>query len=101
MSRSGRFLTNTSIVEFQRFTAHIVQQLLIGKIGKLTLTRRRFLWLVAIATPGIVYADAKWFEPNWVKVRTVKLTAEKPTHRIVHITDIHHKGDRQYLESVI
>jgi predicted MPP superfamily phosphohydrolase len=71
----------------------------IGRIGKLS--RRKFLWLAAIASPGVVYADAKWIEPNWAKVRSVKVTHGKPTHRIVHITDIHHKGDRAYLESVV
>ncbi|HEY3854388.1 MAG TPA: metallophosphoesterase [Verrucomicrobiae bacterium] len=70
-----------------------------GKIGKIT--RRRFLCFAAIASPGIVYADANWIEPEWVKVRSVKVSPEKPTHRIVHITDIHHKGDRPYLESVV
>jgi hypothetical protein len=65
------------------------------------MTRRRFLALSALASPGIIYADAKWIEPHWVKVRTLRVTKENPTHRIVHITDIHHKGDRPYLESVV
>ncbi len=65
------------------------------------LTRRRFLFLAALASPALIYADAKWIEPNWVKVRTLKMTEGKPTHRIIHITDIHHKGDRPYLESVV
>jgi len=65
------------------------------------LTRRRFLFLAALASPGLVWADARWAEPNWVKVRTVKLTDGKPSHRIIHITDIHHKGNRAYLESVV
>jgi predicted MPP superfamily phosphohydrolase len=46
-------------------------------------------------------ADAKWLEPEWVKVRRVRLGTGKPTHRFVHCTDIHHKGDRAYLQSVI
>jgi predicted MPP superfamily phosphohydrolase len=25
----------------------------------------------------------------------------KPTHRIVHFTDVHHKGDRAYLQGVV
>ena len=56
---------------------------------------------VALASPGIIYADAKWIEPHWVKVRTLRLTKENPSHRVVHITDIHHKGDRPYFESVV
>jgi predicted MPP superfamily phosphohydrolase len=65
------------------------------------ITRRRFLFLAALASPGLVAADASWIEPNWVKVRTVKLSDGQPSHRIVQITDIHHKGDRPYLESVV
>jgi predicted MPP superfamily phosphohydrolase len=65
------------------------------------ITRRRFLFLAALASPGLVWADAKWVEPQWVKVRCIKLTQEKPSHRLVQITDIHHKGDRPYLESVV
>jgi predicted MPP superfamily phosphohydrolase len=65
------------------------------------ITRRRFLCLAALASPVLIYADAEWFEPQWVKVRTIKLTGQKPSHRIVHITDIHHKGDRPYLESIV
>jgi hypothetical protein len=65
------------------------------------INRRRFLLLAALASPALVAADAKWIEPTWVKVRTIKLSDETPSHRIVHITDIHHKGDRVYLESVV
>jgi uncharacterized protein len=65
------------------------------------ITRRRFLFLTALAAPGLVYADAKWIEPHWVKVRTVRVAEGKPSHRIIHITDIHHKGDQPYLEAVV
>jgi hypothetical protein len=65
------------------------------------ITRRRFLCLAALASPGLIAADANWIEPDWVKVRTVKLSGGRPSHRIVQITDIHHKGDRPYLESVV
>jgi predicted MPP superfamily phosphohydrolase len=65
------------------------------------MSRRRFLLLAALAAPALVYADAEWMEPQWVKVRTIKLAKGKPSHRIVHVTDIHHKGDRSYLERVV
>ena len=65
------------------------------------ITRRRFLFFAALAAPALVGADAKWLEPHWVKVRSIKLSTGKPSHRIIHITDIHHKGDRPYLESVV
>ena len=65
------------------------------------MSRRRFLFLAVLASPAAVYADANWIEPHSVKVRSIKLTKQAPTHRIVHITDIHHKGDRAYLEYVV
>jgi uncharacterized protein len=65
------------------------------------ISRRLFLFLAALASPALVYGDAKWLEPGWVKVRSINLAQSKPTHRIVHITDIHHKGDKAYLESVV
>jgi len=65
------------------------------------ITRRRFLLCSIAASPALVCADASWLEPHWVKTRTIRLAQKSPSHRIVHITDIHHKGDRPYLESVV
>ncbi len=49
----------------------------------------------------MIYADASCWEPHWVKTRFLNLAGKHPSHRIVQITDIHHKGDRAYLESVV
>jgi len=69
------------------------------KLGKLN--RRRFLLYSLLAAPTAVWADARLLEPTWVKTRTVRLAQGTPSHRLVQITDIHHKGDRAYLESVV
>jgi predicted MPP superfamily phosphohydrolase len=65
------------------------------------LNRRRFFYSLAFGLPSFAFADSYWIEPNWLKVRKVSLTKEKPTHRFVHFTDLHYKGDRKYLESVV
>jgi len=65
------------------------------------MTRRRFLFLTLAASPGLVWLDATRVEPHWVKTRRIRLADSTPSHRIVHITDIHHKGDRPYLQSVV
>ena len=65
------------------------------------INRRRFLALSILASPALACADANWLEPKWVKIRSIKLTRNKPAHRLVHFTDIHHKGDRPYLQSVV
>ncbi len=54
-----------------------------------------------LSSPFLAMADAKWLEPEWVKVRRVRLGAGKPKNRFVHCTDIHHKGDRAYFQSVV
>jgi len=68
------------------------------------ISRRRFLALfgaTCAAVPLGVAADAKWFEPTWLKVRRHRIGSGKPTHRLVHFTDLHYKGDRAYAQSVV
>ncbi|MDR3456713.1 MAG: metallophosphoesterase [Verrucomicrobiae bacterium] len=68
------------------------------------ISRRKFIATaggVLLASPLAVAADAKWIEPTWLKVRRVRIGAGLPAHRLVHFTDIHHKGDRAYLEQVV
>lgn len=65
------------------------------------INRRRFLFAGLILTPAVVAADACWIEPHWLKTRTLRLTKDKPTHRFVHFTDWHYKGDRAYGESLV
>jgi predicted MPP superfamily phosphohydrolase len=65
------------------------------------INRRRFLLAGLIVTPLAAYADARWIEPHWLKVKKLRLTRDQPTHRFVHFTDLHHKGDRAYGEAVV
>jgi predicted MPP superfamily phosphohydrolase len=46
----------------------------------------------------MLYAFA--VEPRWVVMRTIRL-ADAPSRRLVHITDLHYKGDRAYLERIV
>ena len=64
-------------------------------------SRRRWLITALLAAPGVAVADAIGLEPKWVKTRHVRLGNAKPTHRVVHFTDVHHKGDRAYLQAVV
>ncbi len=63
--------------------------------------RRRFLKAALLASPFLVAADARCFEPQWLKTRRIQLGDGKPATRFVHFTDVHHKGDRAYLLSVV
>lgn len=65
------------------------------------LTRRRWLIGLGLGLPATIAGDALAIEPNWLRLHKVRLAKAQPTHRIAHFTDLHHKGDRKLLESVI
>jgi predicted MPP superfamily phosphohydrolase len=67
-------------------------------------SRRRFLAALGAAfvcAPFAGAADAKYIEPTWLKIRRVRIGNGKPAHRFVHFSDLHHKGDRKYLQTVV
>lgn len=65
------------------------------------LNRRRLFCALLFGTPALTLADSLWLEPNWFKVRRLRLTKGTPTLRFVHFTDLHHKGDRSYLAAAV
>ncbi len=65
------------------------------------ISRRKFIAAILLATPGAVLADAKQLEPTWLKIRQLRIGGGKAPARFVHFTDLHHKGDRKYLKSVV
>jgi len=48
-----------------------------------------------------VAADTVWLEPTWLNTRHLRVGNGTPQHRLLHFTDLHHKGDTKYLKSVI
>jgi hypothetical protein len=68
------------------------------------MSRRRFLagfGAAFAAAPFGMFADAEWLEPTWLEVRRRRIGDGQPTHRLVHFTDLHYKGDRAYAQSVV
>jgi uncharacterized protein len=65
------------------------------------LTRRHFLRAGLYGTPVALAGDAFVLEPNWLRVRTARLTRDKPAVRLVQFTDVHFKGDDDYLSAVV
>jgi predicted MPP superfamily phosphohydrolase len=53
------------------------------------------------AMPFAAGIQARFIEPGWIKVRRVRLGNSRSPRRLVHITDIHYRGDRGYLESAV
>jgi len=68
---------------------------------KLTrLNRRKFFLIALLAAPALAAADALKLEPGWIRTRKIRFGDSTPTHRFVHFTDLHHRGDRAYLQGV-
>ena len=62
-------------------------------------SRRKFFGGV-LAAPFAITGHAIGLEPSWLRVKQIRLGAQ-PRHRFVHFTDIHHKGDVEFLERVV
>ena len=73
-----------------------MEKLKTGKVSR----RRFFRWALSFA-PVLAAGDAFALEPEWVKIRKFRLAGGKPAHRLVHFTDLHHKGDAGYLRAVV
>ena len=65
------------------------------------ISRRQFLATSLLVSGGAVCAEATCIEPTALTVRHVRLDNAKPSHRLLHFSDVHHKGDRPYLQSVV
>jgi len=65
------------------------------------INRRRFLVSLFLGTPALALADGLWWEPGWIKVRRQRVGRAASGRRFVQFTDLHHKGDRRYLERVV
>lgn len=64
------------------------------------MTRRRFLYLGALAVPAALGVDARFIEPTALRVRELPLNPNGKC-RFVHFTDFHHKGNTDYAAEVI
>jgi predicted MPP superfamily phosphohydrolase len=63
-------------------------------------SRRKFIRAACVLVPCAAIADARAVEPHWIKTTHLRV-ADQPEHRFVQFTDLHHKGDRAYAESVV
>jgi predicted MPP superfamily phosphohydrolase len=65
------------------------------------ISRRQFLAAAFLAAGGAACADAIGVEPTQLQVRRVRIGGGPAAHRLAHFSDVHHKGDRAYLQSVV
>jgi predicted MPP superfamily phosphohydrolase len=59
-----------------------------------------FLYFI-LAIVTIVALYSIFIEPKWIKVKEIKLSDKNHKIKLVHISDLHYKGDKAYLRSVI
>ena len=71
------------------------------RMGPSRIKRRLFLVGLLFGVPGAVVLDVVWIEPHWLKVKRVRLGRGEPSHRLVHFSDLHYKGDRTFAEKVV
>lgn len=62
--------------------------------------RRRLIQLTVGATLGWCLLEPWILEPYWVRIKRLRIGAT-PSHRIVQISDIHYKGNRDYLRKIV
>lgn len=63
-------------------------------------SRRKFLaGLVGLPALGLV--DGVFVEPVLLKTTCIDLSSGKPAGRVAHFSDLHHKGDRSYLQKMV
>jgi predicted MPP superfamily phosphohydrolase len=65
-----------------------------------TLTRRKFLGLGLLALPAAAGIDGRFAEPTWLRISRFDLHPQ-PSHRLVHFSDLHYKGDSGYAAKVV
>lgn len=64
------------------------------------ISRRAFVISALAAVPAGALLDA-CLEQAWVKVRHLRIGQGEPSHRFVHISDLHYRGSRSALERVV
>ena len=57
--------------------------------------------MIIFLIPCVCFVDAFFIEPKWLKVKRIKLNKSNPGLRLIHISDIHYRGDRKYLERTV
>jgi hypothetical protein len=66
-----------------------------------TLTRRQWIGLGLAGVPVLAAADAFLIEPGWLKLNEIRLGPSRRLCRLLHFTDLHHRGNELQLRSLV
>ena len=67
----------------------------------MALTRRTFLKRTALTLGGLAAVDALGVEPRWLEVTRLDFSHLGLGKTIVHLTDLHYRGNRAWLDSIL
>ena len=67
----------------------------------MAVTRRTFLKRTALTLGGLAAVDALGVEPRWLDVTRLDFSHLGLGKTIVHLTDLHYRGNRGWLESIL
>ncbi|OGH60562.1 MAG: hypothetical protein A3G34_10540 [Candidatus Lindowbacteria bacterium RIFCSPLOWO2_12_FULL_62_27] len=65
------------------------------------ISRRNFIRIGVYSTIAVATAYPILIESEWIDVKEIKLSDANRERTIIHITDLHYKGDGSYLECVV
>lgn len=75
--------------------------MMLTRFPRLRLSRRGWFRLMGYGLPLGVLADGFLVEPRRLVARRLRLGKAPPVCRFVHFTDLHHKGNRRWLDRVV
>jgi predicted MPP superfamily phosphohydrolase len=66
-----------------------------------SINRRKFLTMALLAAPAALALEGRYVEPTRLTVRKLRLANARTGLRFAQFSDVHYKGDRVYLHSVV
>jgi uncharacterized protein len=65
------------------------------------LNRRKLIRGVSLGFLSWCLLEPVLIEPYWLRIKKLGINGKSVSRRIVHLTDVHHKGNRAYLQNVV
>lgn len=97
---SGQSLSSVFLDERVYAVIAMIDWVSVGaRVRRVSVLAAATLLAVGVAV-GLCAAYGFLIEPHWIKVRRIDVSRE-PTLRVIHISDIHYKGEREYLAKVV
>jgi predicted MPP superfamily phosphohydrolase len=70
-------------------------------LSQFKLNRRKLIRWVSWGFLSCCLLEPVLIEPYWVTIQKLSINGKSVGSRIIHLTDVHHKGNRAYLQNVV